>query len=263
MRLVTLQQEFQAYLLGRESMIGQNVRATSKASVATLLGVYRNAYWLRLIEVLGQNYPKLHTLFGDDKFGILARAYITAHPSASPNARWYGHQLPDFLRLTAPYSDRPILAECAAFEWALGVTFDAADADVLEASLMASLPPEHWGEARFTLHPSVATLVLRTNAVACWQAAKDQEALPLPEDTAPATWLIWRQDLQSYFRSLEDDEAMVLALAQEGAPFALWCERLALSRTEEGAAGRAAAILAQWFASGMISGMQVDQEDSP
>ena len=255
MKLEPLQQEFQAYLIGQGSRIGQSIKPTSKASVATLLGVYRNAYWSRLIEVLGHNYPKLYILLGDDDFVRLARAYIAAHPSTSPNARWYGHKLTTFLATTAPYNRQPSLAECAAFEWALGLAFSAADAEVLDATLMASLPPEQWGDTRFSLHPSVMSLVLETNAVACWQAANEGGELPASTQLDLHTWLIWRQDLQAYFRSLDTDEADILILARTGANFATWCEALAAYHEPDQAAGRAAGILAQWFASGMITGM--------
>ncbi len=63
------------------------VRPPPKDTVQTMFGVYRNAYVLRLIEFIGHDYERLKLLMGDD-FDAMARDYIKAYPSDTPNARW-------------------------------------------------------------------------------------------------------------------------------------------------------------------------------
>ena len=87
--------------------------ATRKADRQTLLGVYRDAYALRLIEVLTNDYPGLLAMTGPADFDRMARAYIAAHPSHHPSVRWFGARLADFLAGTAPYSGLAAAAEMA------------------------------------------------------------------------------------------------------------------------------------------------------
>ena len=63
-----------------------------------MLGVYVNAYRLRLSEYFDEDYPALRVLLGDDDFEALVEAFIDANPSSLRNARWYSTQLPDFMR---------------------------------------------------------------------------------------------------------------------------------------------------------------------
>ena len=62
--LADLQRAFQDYLLARSDGFAGAVRDTRKADRHALLGVYRDAYALRLIEVLTNDYPGLMAMAG-------------------------------------------------------------------------------------------------------------------------------------------------------------------------------------------------------
>ena len=111
--LADLQRAFQDYLLARSDGFAGAVRDTRKADRQTLLGVYRDAYALRLIEVLTNDYPGLMAMAGPADFDRMARAYIAAHPSHHPSVRWFGARLAGFLASTAPYSGLAAAAEMA------------------------------------------------------------------------------------------------------------------------------------------------------
>ena len=140
--LADLQRAFQDYLLARSDGFAGAVRDTRKADRHALLGVYRDAYALRLIEVLTNDYPGLMAMAGPADFDRMARAYIAAHPSHHPSVRWFGARLADFLAGTAPYSGLAAAAEMARFEWALGEAFDAPDDTPIQAADLMALPPE-------------------------------------------------------------------------------------------------------------------------
>ena len=93
--LADLQRAFQDYLLARSDGFAGAVRDTRKADRHALLGVYRDAYALRLIEVLTNDYPGLMAMAGPADFERMARAYIAAHPSHHPSVRWFGARLAD------------------------------------------------------------------------------------------------------------------------------------------------------------------------
>jgi hypothetical protein len=230
------------------------VRDTRKADRHTLLGVYREAYALRLIEVLTNDYPGLMAMAGPADFDRMARAYIAAHPSHHPSVRWFGAHLAGFLATTAPYSSTPAAAEMARFEWALGEAFDAADAaPVLAADLMA-LPPEAWQELRFSLLPSFRRLTLAYDVPQAWQ--RREEVAPGDLEVAPAgrqtDWAIWRPERTSHFRSLAPDEAAMLAAMIDGQAFPELCESLVAHVGEDAAPAQAAGRLRSWVEEGMI-----------
>ena len=83
--LADLQRAFQDYLLQASDGFAGAVRDSRKADRHTLLGVYRDAYALRLIEVLTNDYPGLMAMAGPADFDHMALAYIAAHPSRHPS----------------------------------------------------------------------------------------------------------------------------------------------------------------------------------
>lgn len=255
MSLRALQADFQGYLIDPGlRAIAEQVAGTAKVDADTRLGVYAEAYRLRLLEALDIDFPTLHVLLGDDEFDRMGRAYVDAHPSRHFSIRWFGQWLSEFLRVTAPYNEHPALAEMAAFEWTMTLAFDAADDPLVALDDMASVPPEAWPEMRFTPHASLHRLDLRWNVPAAWKAhAAEQDVEPPVENTVPVGWILWRQDLSPYFRSLEVDEAWALDAVIAGRTFASICQGLCEWIDEQHVAPHAAGLLKGWISDGMIS----------
>ena len=116
MDLQRTEHAFQDGLLGRSRDILGSVRGNARESAETMFGVYRNAYWARLVEALGNDLPGLKALMGDEAFDKMARAYVAKHPSQHPSIRWAGRHLADFLATEAPYRDDPWFADMARFD---------------------------------------------------------------------------------------------------------------------------------------------------
>jgi hypothetical protein len=167
--------------------------------------------------------------------------------------RWFSQHLPAFLRGTDPYAAHAHLAEMASFEWAQSLTFDAADAVSLDMQALAAVPPESWGQVRFGLHPSVRRLDLDWNVPKIWQALDAEETPPEPEATGSLSWLLWRQDLNTHWRSLTADEAWMLDAAREGVSFGGLCEGLCQWHAPEAVAMQAASYLKLWLNDGLIA----------
>ena len=252
--LADLQRAFQDYLLQAGDGFAGAVRDTRKADRHTLLGVYRDAYALRLIEVLTNDYPGLMAMAGPADFDHMARAYIAAHPSHHPSVRWFGARLGDFLAGTTPYSGSPAAAEMARFEWALGEAFDAPDDSPIQAADLMALPPEAWEELRFTPLRSLRQLTLGHEIPQAWQRREEVEPgnLEVTAGAGPTNWVIWRPERTSHFRSLEADEAAMLAAMIEGQAFPELCESLMAHVGEDAAPAQAAGRLRSWVEEGMI-----------
>jgi len=258
--LLGLQAAFQDLLLGRDEGFRAAVQDTRKAGRDVLLGVYREAYALRLIEVLVEDFPGLIGLMGAERFDALARDYVAAHPSRHPSIRWFGRGLADFIAARPMSAARAALVDMARFEWALGEAFDAADAEPVALDAMLSLPGEAWGSLKFSLLPSVRRLDLGWAAPQAWQQREAVEAGSLAIESAavPVAWIIWRPQLETQFRSMEADEAAAIDAARNGKSFPEICELLAAGGDEEQAALRAAGLLRAWIDQGMIAGLEYE-----
>ena len=255
-RLADIQAAFQDRLL------------TGGDGVLTLLGdgsfmeVYDHAYTARLLEVLAEDFPALHTLLGDEAFEGALRAYLADNPSAKPSIRWIGERLPGWLAETAPWSGQPMLADMAAFEWLLGLAFDAPNAPALEAEALAAVAPEAWPMLAFEFHPALATATISWDVIPFQRAVaaeEDPEAAPQALD-GPETWAAWRdpESLMVRFDRLPADEAEALAAARQGADFSRLCELLAESGPADDAAFRAAGMLKTWLDRGWIRALAGD-----
>ena len=248
-----LQSGFQAWVLGDDSALPATVAGTGTASAEDRMHVYAEAIRLRFLEVLGQDYPGLHALAGDDRFRTLGLAYVAAHPSHHPSIRWFGRHLPEFLGLTAPWRDRPVLAEMARFEWAKGELLDAADSPVVGVEDIAAIPPERWAGIRPRLKPAVRRLALEWNVPSLWKAIDGDDPPPPPARMERAVdWLLWREDLVVRWRSIESDEAWALGRCEAGETFGAICTGLCERVGEESAAFRAATYLKQWAADSVL-----------
>ena len=286
-----LQTDFQTYLLkGGKHMLAR-VTGTPKVSAETRLAIYYDAYRLRLLEALDSNYPVLHVWLGDDEFQKLGLLYLRDNPSAHFSIRYFGHRLPEYLA-SEEFNDRPYLAEMAAFEWAISAAFDSEDGRITQIEDMGAVPPEAWPDMRLQLHASVQRLDLKWNVPVIWktiqenlQAEKQADScrgeasnmpskhsenqdspeyishVPPPEAVDyPQAWLVWRQDLRNYFRSLSVDEAWALDAVRGGETFASVCEGLCEWIDPQHVAPHAAGLMKQWIADGMICGIKTEKQ---
>jgi hypothetical protein len=253
-RLLRIQGDFQSYLLRGDATIEAHVVGTERVPIATRLGIYGDGYVARLAEALGANFPVLSELLGEADFGKLATAYVRSHDSPFFSIRYYGNALADYLATDPEYAGASVLAEIARWEWAMTEVFDAADADSLEVSDLATVVPDEWADLRFGLHPSVRRLALAWNAPQIWKAVSDGGESPEVEfSPEPVQWVLWRQDLRTYFRSLEPGEAGALEAAREGQSFGELCELLSAEFDEAEAPARAAGFLRGWVESGLLT----------
>lgn len=253
--LLRLESGIQAYVLDGEAGIVEKIAGRDDAFRRQRLDIYRDAYRLRLGEVLESDYPALHSSLGAQAFEALAAEYLAAHPSTFRNVRWFGGALAGFLRGHDP---DPMHAELAQFEWTLGLAFDAPDLPAVAFADVAAIAPEAWTDLRLQAHPCLQQLKLRTNAVAVWNAfTAEQPALPGEVLESAVEWAVWRKNHAPWFRSLPQDEAWALAAMREGSTFGEICAGLCDWVAEAEAALRAAQLLRGWVDEGWIAGLRV------
>jgi len=247
-RLRDLQARFHDFLLGRDVAIEPLTVGTDRLPAADRLAVYGDAYRLRLLEVLGEDFPGLHTLLGDEEFQVMGRAYIDACPSEHPSVRWFGARLPDFLKATPPYDGQPALAEMADLEWTQGEVTDAADSPLASEPDLAGLDASRWPGIRLTFQHALRRRDWHWNVPAVWRVMHEEEAPPeLERAPSPIAWLFWRRDLQVHWRSLDDNEHYAIDAALGGATFGEICEGLLSVTGDDQVPLRAASFLKRWI----------------
>lgn len=258
-RLRELQEQFHDHLLFGDNGIARRIVDTPRVHVSTRLGIYTDAYRLRLLEALQVDFPALHTLAGDEEFERIGRAYLKAHPSAHFSIRYFGRHLAWFLQRDERWRTLPVLHEMAAFEWALGLSFDAADSLPIGIEDMAAILADDWAHMRLELHPSLQRLELHWDVPALWNAIDKQQPPRTPTAADhPLAWMIWRRDLYSIFRSMSIDEAWAIDCLRRGENFAAMCEGLCEWIDETRVAAQAARYLHRWVQDGLVVRIDLD-----
>jgi len=213
----------------------------------------------RLVEALGNDFPGLKPLMGDEAFDRMARAYVARHPSQHPSIRWAGRHLAEFLATEAPYRDEPWFADMARFDWALAFAFDAADAPAAGLADLVGVPPEFWGSIHLAFHPTLDAFHISTPV---------DEARPrLVEDAdvrldraarCERAIMAWRIEHDVKFRAIDPLEFSALQAMQGGATFGDLCELVAGKVDPETAPLRAAQILQGWLEWGIVATVSHD-----
>ena len=253
-----LQHGFQSYVAAGGDF-AHAIVGDARAPAERRLRVYYDAYRLRLIDVLRKDFAGLAALLDDDDWQKMVIGYLATHPSSSPSVRWLGRHLPGYLAAAAPWSARPELAEMAAFEWAWGRSFDAADTPSLDATALQALAPKDWPQLRLGFHPTLQLLELRSNVPALYQAVSSDKDMPaLDIDDEPACWMLWRHELRVYWRSAPADEAPALAAVAAGTDFAGLCAAMAAVMPDDEVPARAVQIIQQWLVDGLLVDLRTD-----
>jgi hypothetical protein len=257
MTLAELQSAFQEAILGEAQEMPSSIMASRQQTAAERFGIYSEAYRLRLAEFISSDYPVLRNVLGDEDFDALACAYIEANPSTHRNARWYARGLPDFMQTHAPWQETSI-GDLASFERALADAFDAADADPIDVAALAGFAAEDQPRLRFTFQPGLTLLSLAQGIAAAHEAVLEGIDAPPPAGSDDERLLVWRHpSLQSFYRVLDEDEALALESACAGATFAEICGLLSLRMEADAAVNQAALFLVRWFADGLITGLEL------
>ena len=252
---------FQASVLGHPH---SGLLRPSPGGSAAAVQIYQQAHGLRLAGALHDNFEMLAQALGDAAFATLAAAYTAAQPPHQPSIRWFGDQLASFMDQCVAADNglvpHPALADLARMDWALRGAFDAADAQPLDRDALAGLAAEAWPALHLQLHPSAQTVPLQWAVEPAWQllraaSAGSEPDLPAPRHS-PHTLLVWRQGLETRWRSLPTAEATLLQAVAAGQPFEAWCARAAtLVSSAEAAVPLVVGLLQQWLADGVLCGV--------
>lgn len=251
--LEKIQFNFQDYLMKTDPAIRQAIATPIRGSATERLSIYGEAYFLRLLEAMGLEFPALKNFLGKTAFDKLCIAYFTAYPSQHYSIRYAGTRMALFL--TSYSEDKPYLRELAEFEISLSNALDAKDAPIKSVADLSTIPSEKWGEIIFTLHPSVTLHQFEWNIPQVWKNAIDKvRKRPIKKTSYAAAW---RKGLLSFYSDHPESEHHLLLQVKAGKNFAELCQDLTTwYPKEEDAAQFAINTLVRWLNDEMISDMR-------
>jgi hypothetical protein len=212
------------------------VRPSSRMTAAQRLGVYRDAYFARLLECLADDYPALCALLGRNRFATVCQGYIATHAPRSATLNDYGQGFAEFcatprfresLQVSSPYHPA-LLRDLARIEWAsvelihapIGIPLTGAEIQRHRAG---------FGAACLRAMPTLRLLRLEHAMDELYRSlrAGADAALPIPVATSSHE-LVYRVDWQIHCEALTASAGALLADLVAG-----MCIGDALSRAAE------------------------------
>jgi hypothetical protein len=250
--LARLQQQFYDRVVGRAPGNGDDAPGDAELIGSGDIAIYARMYASRLHDALADDYPKLRTALGDDRFGELIAHYLRAHPPSSFTLRDAGLALESFLRgseLAPAWA-----ADLAALERARVEVFDGPDTELLTQDAVAALGDALPGLVLVWV-PSSVVVPLAWTVDDLWSAIED--GAPIPEPVAepvaePRTVLVWRRDVAVLHRTLDADEAGLAPRIAQGVSFADACEVLG-ELHGDAASARAVELLLRWLGAAALA----------
>ncbi len=134
------------------------------------LSIHRNNFFFATRNALGELYPTVQALVGEEFFAVMARDYILADPPDSPVILDYGEGFPGFIARYPAVQDLLYLPDMAAFEWEMHQVQHAADAQAMTPKDFAALSPEALIRLELSLIPAARVFVSDYAIAELWHA---------------------------------------------------------------------------------------------
>ncbi len=255
--LAQQQKEFLDFLTfqqpAEQASFRHQVEDNGNIDINTRLGIYQNAYKIRLQETIDTDHNVLGMYLGGELYDLMMTEYISCNPSQQFSLRHFSQQLPHFLSVQSPFNDHPQLFELARFEQRLLNAFDAPDSERASFEALKELPPQDWPELKLRFHPSVQLLENNWNVVEIYKALKENQVPPDPVHEEN-NWLLWRNSENlTEFRPINEVAYTMLVDFQKGSNFSQVCQSLLELMSEKDVSNAALEILIYWLNSGVVA----------
>jgi hypothetical protein len=180
------------------------------------LSIYGNMYFLRLTEILAEEFPTVQQLFGKELFGKVVRNYVTRHPSTHYSLSRLGSKFPAYLRDEADdIPDRDFAADVASVERAMEDVFDARRVEPIQFENLTAIPIERWADIRLQTIPALSLLELDHPVNAFITAVRENRHMDIPA-AAPAYVAVYRRHYRVWRVDLDAQRFTLLAALQRG-----------------------------------------------
>ena len=170
------------------------------------LDIYRNNVLHSLRSALGDLYPVVKRLIGNNCFNLIAVEFIREKPPSDPALLFYGEEFIDYLSQHQSVAHLNYLPDVARLEFAHHIAFHSADVMPLDIGELAGVAPESLGELVFEAHPSVSLLKSPWPVDAIWhENIKEQPSVLDLGTLGAANVLVYRLNFDIQIVSLDEN----------------------------------------------------------
>jgi len=199
------------------------VLPSSQLNSVERLSIYGDMYFWRLTEILTEEFPTVHHLFGGELFGQVVKDYVARHPSTHYSLTRLGRKFPAYLADRADdLPSREFAAAVATVERAMEDVFDAPRAEPIQFEDLTAIPIERWADVSLQTIPALRLLQLDYPVNPFITAVREDRQMEIPP-ASPAfvavyrhNYRVWRIDLDAprftLLAALEQSESLGLAL---------------------------------------------------
>ena len=127
-----------------QQVAGGIVKPNDRLSSVERLEIYSRSYWFRILSSFNEDFVGLRAVVGDEKFDVLAQAYLGENPSRSFTLRNLGSRLERWLRANPQYTHphEQLALDMVRLEWSDTECFDAAEEPPLKIEALQRLAEE-------------------------------------------------------------------------------------------------------------------------
>ncbi len=199
------------------------------------LSVYADAYFLRLLETLSENFPATRRALGDDGFRRAAAEYLLRNPSRSPSVENLGERFPEFFKDYPLSAGFPFLPDLAKLEWTVLVSLYTDRSPQLNPGDFGALTTADWERVRVGLDPTVQILKTDWAVEQLWRrknAGNGKRAFAL-KAPAPRSLLVYRDDEWVQVIRINSAQTVALESFLKGMTLGETCAALEKMETNE------------------------------
>lgn len=217
-----IQFDFSTSLADADVPVPHGVVATTER-----FNIYRNNVAVSLSEALGQTFPVVKMLVGEEFFAGMAQVYVQQNKPTSPLLMEYGDTFSAFIAAFPPAASIPYLADIALVEYAWLRAYHAADADPAEIDVLGTIPEDALDAITFRLHPSFHLLNSEWPVASIWHAHQDNNAPDLSNlQATPEYMMIVRPQLDVQISIVSEASYAFADALRGGMALGVACEAL-------------------------------------
>lgn len=217
-----IQSNFSASIADADVPMPQGVVATTER-----FNIYRNNVAVSLSEALGQAFPVVKMLVGDEFFAGMAQVYVQQNKPTSPLLMEYGDTFSAFIAVFPPAASIPYLADIALVEYAWLRAYHAADAHPAAIDVLGTIPENALDTITFRLHPSFHLLDSEWPIASIWYAHQENDAPDLSGlQATPEYMMIVRPQLDVQISILSEASYAFADALRSGMALGAACEVL-------------------------------------
>lgn len=141
------------------ALFGNKLSKTEANDEAKLrLAIYRNNVIHSLSSALGDLYPVIKKLIGDDCFNAAAIEFVRIQPPQHAALLHYGKSFNEFIIKFEACKHLNFLSDVATLEFEYNQAYHSADIQSFDPQTLSAIAPEQLGELRFSCHPSLSLI---------------------------------------------------------------------------------------------------------